>query len=104
MDAADASERVAVLLSERGVTLEGAAEATGLDVERLASVIDGQGTFAMQEIVELAAALNTDARFIAFGDAGLFAMRADDQDAVSAAQEKCRRALDALLGLEALVR
>jgi hypothetical protein len=50
------------------------------------------------------AALDVDARFLAFGDDEAFAMRATDSDAADAAKEQCKRALDALLGLEALVR
>lgn len=104
MDTVDAGTRVAVLLSEREMTLELAADAAGLEVERLRAVLDGRTDFAMQEIIKLAAALDVDARYIAFGDVDAFAMRADQSAAIVEAQAACRRALDALLGLEALVR
>lgn len=103
MDTDDASGRVAVLLAERGVTPESVAGAAGLDAERLRSVLHGEDVFALQEVLDLAAALEVDARFLAFGDADVFAMRAGDSDVVGLAQDQCRRALDSLLGLEALV-
>jgi hypothetical protein len=96
-------DRLSAALSASSHDAEWLASQTSIDQHRIDALLASESGAVLQEIAAMADALGLEAAFLAFGDESVFAMRSDDDEAAEIAKLECKRALDALLGLEALV-